>query len=103
MTEPPILTVEGLNVLYGDYQVLWDVSLQVGQGEIVLDLRQQRLGDEIHRSLRLVCHLAGVADREEEVGGGRHGGPRLQRPCPGRAGAGGLGLRLRHPVPPPVL
>lgn len=35
MTEGPILTVEGLNVFYGDYQVLWDVSLRAGQSEIV--------------------------------------------------------------------
>ena len=35
MADTPILTVEGLNVLYGDYQVLWDVSMQVGQSEVV--------------------------------------------------------------------
>ncbi len=29
MAEAPMLTVENLNVLYGDYQVLWDVSLTV--------------------------------------------------------------------------
>ncbi|TDR89846.1 ABC transporter ATP-binding protein [Enterovirga rhinocerotis] len=31
----PLLTVENLNVLYGDYQVLWDVSMQARAGEIV--------------------------------------------------------------------
>ncbi|MCT8973929.1 ABC transporter ATP-binding protein [Microbaculum marinisediminis] len=35
MAEPPMLQVEDLNVLYGDYQVLWDVSMSVGQKEIV--------------------------------------------------------------------
>ena len=35
MPESPMLQVEGLDVLYGSYQVLWDVSLQVGDGEIV--------------------------------------------------------------------
>lgn len=30
-----MLQVENLNVLYGDYQVLWDVSLDVGQKEVV--------------------------------------------------------------------
>jgi branched-chain amino acid transport system ATP-binding protein len=31
----PLLRVEGLSVAYGDFQVLWDVSLQVDAGEIV--------------------------------------------------------------------
>lgn len=35
MASTPILSVEGLNVLYGDYQVLWDVSMTVGAGQIV--------------------------------------------------------------------
>lgn len=35
MAETPILTVENLNVLYGDYQVLWDVSLTVKKNEVV--------------------------------------------------------------------
>jgi branched-chain amino acid transport system ATP-binding protein len=30
-----MLRVEGLSVAYGDFQVLWDVSLEVGAGEIV--------------------------------------------------------------------
>ena len=30
-----MLTVEGLSVAYGDFQVLWDVSLRVAEGEIV--------------------------------------------------------------------
>jgi branched-chain amino acid transport system ATP-binding protein len=30
-----VLRVEGLSVAYGDFQVLWDVSLEVGAGEIV--------------------------------------------------------------------
>ncbi len=29
------LAVQGLNVLYGDIQVLWDVSFEVGEGEVV--------------------------------------------------------------------
>jgi branched-chain amino acid transport system ATP-binding protein len=32
---PPALAVEALDVAYGDFQVLWDVSLRVGTGEIV--------------------------------------------------------------------
>jgi len=35
MPEPPMLQVEDLNVLYGDYQVLWDVSMTAGHDEIV--------------------------------------------------------------------
>jgi branched-chain amino acid transport system ATP-binding protein len=35
MAEAPMLTVENLNVLYGDYQVLWDVSLTVNRNEVV--------------------------------------------------------------------
>jgi branched-chain amino acid transport system ATP-binding protein len=31
----PLLAVEGLDVAYGDVQVLWDVSLAVGRGEAV--------------------------------------------------------------------
>jgi branched-chain amino acid transport system ATP-binding protein len=30
-----MLTVEGLEVAYGDFQVLWDVSVRAGEGEIV--------------------------------------------------------------------
>jgi branched-chain amino acid transport system ATP-binding protein len=35
MASTPILSVENLNVMYGDYQVLWDVSMQVGANEVV--------------------------------------------------------------------
>ncbi len=31
-----MLKVEGLNVSYGDLQVLWDVSFEVKEGEIVV-------------------------------------------------------------------
>ncbi|PYM58840.1 MAG: branched-chain amino acid ABC transporter ATP-binding protein [Candidatus Rokuibacteriota bacterium] len=30
-----MLTIEGLSVAYGDFQILWNVSLRVGEGEIV--------------------------------------------------------------------
>src|SRR5690625_4875837 len=30
-----MLEIEGLDVFYGDFQVLWDVSLSVGRGEVV--------------------------------------------------------------------
>ena len=32
---PPLLAVRGIDVGYGDTQVLWDVSLDVGRGEVV--------------------------------------------------------------------
>ncbi|MGF7160310.1 branched-chain amino acid transport system ATP-binding protein [Rhodoligotrophos appendicifer] len=35
MAEAPMLQVEDLNVLYGDYQVLWDVSLTAAKDEVV--------------------------------------------------------------------
>ncbi|WP_239025118.1 ABC transporter ATP-binding protein [Rhodoligotrophos defluvii] len=35
MADAPMLQVENLNVLYGDYQVLWDVSMSVGHHEVV--------------------------------------------------------------------
>lgn len=35
MAKTPILAIEGLNVLYGDYQVLWNVSMEVGEKEVV--------------------------------------------------------------------
>jgi branched-chain amino acid transport system ATP-binding protein len=31
----PLLQIDGLNVAYGDVQVLWDIGLEVRQGEIV--------------------------------------------------------------------
>jgi branched-chain amino acid transport system ATP-binding protein len=35
MTDEPLLKIRDLNVLYGDYQVLWDVSMDVGAGQVV--------------------------------------------------------------------
>jgi branched-chain amino acid transport system ATP-binding protein len=35
MTPPALLTVEALDVAYGDFQVLWDAAMEVGEGEIV--------------------------------------------------------------------
>jgi branched-chain amino acid transport system ATP-binding protein len=35
MPDQPMLQIRDMNVLYGDYQVLWDVSMDVGEGEIV--------------------------------------------------------------------
>ena len=35
MSPPPILSVEGLDVAYGDFQVLWQAAMEVGEGEIV--------------------------------------------------------------------
>jgi branched-chain amino acid transport system ATP-binding protein len=35
MTGPPLLDVEDLDVAYGDFQVLWQAAMQVGEGEIV--------------------------------------------------------------------
>ena len=31
----PLLAVEGLDVAYGDFQVLWQAAMHVGDGEIV--------------------------------------------------------------------
>jgi branched-chain amino acid transport system ATP-binding protein len=35
LSEPPMLRVENLNVLYGDFQILWDVSMAVNANEVV--------------------------------------------------------------------
>jgi branched-chain amino acid transport system ATP-binding protein len=35
MADTPILAIEGLNVMYGDYQVLWDVAMEVGDKKVV--------------------------------------------------------------------
>jgi branched-chain amino acid transport system ATP-binding protein len=35
MPDTPMLQIRDMNVLYGDYQVLWDVSMDVGEGEVV--------------------------------------------------------------------
>jgi branched-chain amino acid transport system ATP-binding protein len=32
---PPLLTVHGVNAGYGETQVLWDIGLEVGRGEVV--------------------------------------------------------------------
>jgi branched-chain amino acid transport system ATP-binding protein len=34
-TEPAMLEARGLNVLYGDYQILWDVSFRAPDGQVV--------------------------------------------------------------------
>src|SRR5216683_5236361 len=31
----PMLEAQGLNVLYGDYQILWDVSFHAPEGEVI--------------------------------------------------------------------
>lgn len=35
MERPTVLEVKNIDVYYGDVQVIWDVSFQVGQGEVV--------------------------------------------------------------------
>jgi branched-chain amino acid transport system ATP-binding protein len=35
VSPPPLLAVEELDVAYGDFQVLWQAALEVGEGEIV--------------------------------------------------------------------
>jgi len=35
MTPPVLLSVEALDVAYGDFQVLWEAAMEVGEGEIV--------------------------------------------------------------------
>ena len=35
MSPAPLLSVEGLDVAYGDFQVLWEAAMEVGEGEIV--------------------------------------------------------------------
>jgi branched-chain amino acid transport system ATP-binding protein len=35
VADAPMLQVENLNVLYGDFQILWDVSMTVGANEVV--------------------------------------------------------------------
>ena len=42
--ENSVLEVKGLDVLYGDVQALWDVSLKVEKGSIVALGRGQRCG-----------------------------------------------------------
>src|SRR2546425_13030456 len=39
-----MLTVEGLDVAYGDFQVLWGAELRVDEGEIVCVLGPNRAG-----------------------------------------------------------
>src|SRR4029450_14025810 len=40
----PLLSVEGLDVAYGDFQVLWEAAMEVGEGEIVAVLGPKGAG-----------------------------------------------------------
>ena len=47
----PMLAVEGLDVAYGDFQVLWEAELRVNPGEITTT------GDATSRLVRLTVNV----------------------------------------------
>jgi len=63
----PLLTVEDLDVAYGDFQVLWQAAMHVGDGEIVAVLGPNGAGKS--HFLRLVAGDTNVAhDGEVRLG-----------------------------------
>jgi branched-chain amino acid transport system ATP-binding protein len=64
-----MLRVEGLSVAYGDFQVLWDISLEVGAGEIVALLGPNGAGKST--VLNSVSGLVPARAGRIEVGGQR--------------------------------
>jgi branched-chain amino acid transport system ATP-binding protein len=64
-----VLRIDGLSVAYGDFQVLWDVSLEVGAGEIVALLGPNGAGKST--VLNSVSGLVPARAGRIEVGGRR--------------------------------
>jgi branched-chain amino acid transport system ATP-binding protein len=72
MATEPILRIEALEVVYGDFQVLWGVSLEVQAGEIVCLLGPNGAGKStiMNATTALVPRRAGqVAFRGEDLAG----------------------------------
>lgn len=68
----PILRIESLEVLYGDFQVLWGVSLHVREGEVVCLLGPNGAGKStiMNATTALVPRRAGrVIFRDEDLDG----------------------------------
>ena len=72
MATDPVLRIEALEVVYGDFQVLWGVSLEVQAGEIVCLLGPNGAGKStiMNATTALVPRRAGrVAFRGEDLAG----------------------------------
>lgn len=70
MSEPaaaaPLLAVEGLDVAYGDFQVLWQAAMHVGPGEIVAVLGPNGAGKST--LMRIVATLQEADSGEVRLG-----------------------------------
>jgi len=72
MAADPVLRIEALEVVYGDFQVLWGVSLEVGAGEVVCLLGPNGAGKStvMNATTALVPRRAGrVVFRGEDLAG----------------------------------
>jgi branched-chain amino acid transport system ATP-binding protein len=79
-----MLSASGLDAWYGKAQILWDVSLAVDPGEVVVLLGRNGAG----KSTTLKSLIGLVANRRGEV---RFGGQRIDRLAPYRIARLGLG------------
>ncbi|CAM3801077.1 ABC transporter ATP-binding protein [Paracidovorax anthurii] len=84
MTAPPLLQVEGLRAWYGGAQILADVALEVGRGEVVALMGRNGAGKST--TLKVIAGL--VARREGTV---RFLGRDVSRLAPHRIARAGLG------------
>ena len=62
-----MLTVEGLDVAYGDFQVLWEAGLHVDAGEIVCVLGPNGAGKST--TIRMLTGLLAPSSGEARVAG----------------------------------
>lgn len=60
MSAKPALTIENLQAFYGDFQALWDVSLEVYEGEIVSIIGANGSGKST--LMKTICGIVDVAD-----------------------------------------
>lgn len=60
MAKEPVLVIENLQAFYGDFQALWDVSLEVNEGEIVSIIGANGAGKStLMRAICGIVHIGG--------------------------------------------
>ena len=78
MHEPQILAIEGLNAAYGLAQILFDLSLSVGRGEVVALMGRNGAGKSSTLKARTHCCSGFRRDHDEN-----RGVPRVDAAQPG--------------------